>query len=441
MTTFIIIWFGQMVSTIGSRMTVFALTVWAWQVTGSATALALVSFFFFAPSILIAPFAGVLVDRLNRKQLIMLGDLVAGLSTVAILVLHQYDVLQIWHLYLIVAVNGPFTQLQMLAYEASISTIVSKRNYTRAISMGFMLDYGSEIIGPALAGMLYPAIGLIGILSIDLISFAIAISTVVFVTIPQPAITEVGRQSRTNILKEVIFGFRYILARKSLLSLLIFVSLFWFVHDMGDSLYSPMILARTNSNTEVLASLFAAAGVGGVTGALLLSTWGGPKRRIQGLVLGMVGAGTSKIVFGLSQTPLIWIPAQFCSSLNFPWIGSSDRAIWLTKVEPDIQGRILATYLAIARLIPAFGRLLAGPLADWVFEPAMMPEGSLAPIFGGLLGTSSGAGMALLYVICALCMVLIGLGGYAFPAVRYVEDIVPDHDASSLSKGSHTNSM
>ncbi|HBY77691.1 MAG TPA: MFS transporter, partial [Cyanobacteria bacterium UBA11148] len=82
-----------------------------------------------------------------------------------------------------------------------------------------------------------------------------------------------GRQSRTNILKEVIFGFRYILARKSLLSLLIFVSLFWFVHDMGDSLYSPMILARTNSNTEVLASLFAAAGVGGVTGALLLSTW------------------------------------------------------------------------------------------------------------------------------------------------------------------------
>jgi MFS family permease len=431
MRTFLIIWLGQMVSAIGSRMTVFALTLWAWKLTGSATALALVSFFFLAPSIAIAPFAGVIVDRSNRKGLIMLGDTVAGLSTLAILLLHLGGNLQIWHLYLIVAINGLFNQLQVLAYEVSIPMLVSKQHYTRAVSMGSILGYGPEIVGPALAGVLYYVIGFTGILLIDLISFAIAIGTVFVVHIPQPPISEMGRQSRAGIQQELIFGFRYIFAHKSLLALLLLASLFWFAHDIGDSLYSAMILARTGSNAEVLASLEAAAGVGGVTGALLLSTWGGYKRRIHGLLLGMVGAGFSKIVFGLSQTPLNWIPAQFCSSLNFPSIYSCDRAIWMTKVEPDLQGKVFATHITLSRFTPAIGRLLAGPLADYILEPAMMPDGNLAPIFGGMFGIGPGAGMALLYVICALCMLLVGIVGYAFPALRNVEDIVPDHDAKA----------
>lgn len=413
-------------------MTVFAITIWGWELTGSATALALVSFFFLAPSVLIAPFAGVIVDRSNRKLLIMLGDTVAGLCTIAILLLHLIGNLQIWHLYLTFAINGIFSQIQVLAYGVSIPMLVPKQHYTRAISMGSVLGYGSEIIGPALAGVLYYVIGLTGILIVDLISFFIAIGTVLFVHIPQPAVTEAGRQSRAGMNQELVFGFRYIFARKSLLALLLLVSLFCFAHDIGDSLYSPMILARTGSNAEVLASLFAAAGVGGVTGALLLSAWGGSQRRINGLLLGMVGAGLSKIVFGLSQMPLIWIPAQFCSSLNFPLMHSCDRAIWLTKVEPDLQGRVFATHTIISRFTPAIGRLLAGPLADYVLEPAMMPEGNLAPIFGGIFGTGPGAGMALLYVICAVCMLLIGIGGYASPALRNVEDIVSDHDATVI---------
>jgi MFS family permease len=430
--TFIIIWLGQMVSTIGSRMTVFALTLWAWELTGSATALALIGFFFLAPSVAIAPFAGVIVDRSSRKQLMMLSDTVVGFSTLAILLLYLTGNLQIWHLYLVAAINGVCNQVQVLAYGVSIPMLVPKQHYTRAVSMGSILSYGSEIVGPALGAVLYYAIGLTGILIIDLISFLIAISTVLFVHIPQPPVSEIGRQSRAGILHELAFGFRYIFARKSLLALLLLVSLFSFAHDIGDSLYSAMILARTGSNAQVLASLEAAAGVGGVTGALLLSTWGGYKRRIRGLLLGMVGAGLSKIVFGLAQKPLIWIPAQFCSSFNFPLMYSCDRAIWLTKVEPDLQGKVFATHITLSRLTPAIGRLMAGPLADYVLEPAMRPNGTLAPIFGSMFGSGTGAGMALLYVICALCMLLVGLVGYAFPALRDVEDIVPDYDAQQI---------
>ncbi len=418
-----------MISTIGTRMTVFAITLWAWELTGSATALALIGFFYFAASISIAPFAGVIVDRSNRKRLIILGDTVAGLSTIAMLHLHLAGSLQIWHIYLVAVLNGLCSQVQTLAYGVSIPMLVPKQHYTRAISMGSVLSYGSAIIGPALAGTLYSVIGFTGILLIDLTSFIVGISTVFAVQIPQPPVSEAGRQSRAGIFPELAFGFRYIFARKSLLVLLLFWSLFWFAHDISDSLYSPMILARTNSNAEVLASLQAAAGVGGVTGGLLLSVWGGHKRRINGLLLGMVGAGFSKIIFGLSQIPLIWIPAQLCSSFNFPAIYSCERAIWLTKVEPDLQGKVLATHTLISGFSPVVGRLLAGPLADYIFEPAMKPDGNLAAIFGAIFGTSPGAGMALLYVLCALGMLSVGLVGYAFPLIRYVEDIVPDHDA------------
>jgi MFS family permease len=417
-----------MISTIGTRMTVFAITLWAWELTGSATGLALIGFFYFAASVSIAPFAGVIVDRSNRKRLIILGDTVAGLSTVAMLLLHLAGNLEIWHIYLVAILNGLCSQVQTLAYSVSIPMLVPKQHYTRAISMGSVLSYGAEIIGPALAGVLYSVIGFTGILLIDLTSFMVGISTIFAVHIPQPLMSEAGRQSRTGIFPELAFGFRYIFARKSLLALLLLASLFGFAHDIGDSLYSPMILARTNSNAQVLASLQAAAGVGGVTGGLLLSVWGGHKRRIHSLLLGMVGAGFSKIIFGLARIPLIWIPAQFCSSFNFPAISSSDRAIWLTKVEPDLQGKVLATHTLISGFSPAIGRLLAGPLADYIFEPAMKPEGNLAPIFSRIFGTNPGAGMALLYVLCALCMLLVGLVGYAFPVLRHVEDIVPDHD-------------
>lgn len=420
-----------MISTIGTRMTVFAITLWAWELTGSATALALIGFFYFAASISIAPFAGVIVDRSNRKRLIILGDTVAGLSTVAILLLHLAGNLEIWHIYLVAILNGLCSQVQTLAYSVSIPMLVPKQHYTRAISMGSVLSYGAAIIGPALAGVLYSLIGFTGILLIDLTSFIVGISTIFAVHIPQPVISEAGRQSPTGIFPELAFGFRYIFARKSLLALLLLASFFGFAHDIGDSLYSPMILARTNSNAQVLASLQAAAGVGGVTGGILLSVWGGHKRRIHSLLLGMVGAGVSKIIFGLAQIPLIWIPAQFCSSFNFPAISSSDRAIWLTKVEPDLQGKVLASHTLISGFSPAIGRLLAGPLADYIFEPAMKPGGNLAAIFGGMFGSGSGAGMALLYVICSLGMLSVGLVGYAFPLLRDVEDIVPDHDAKA----------
>ncbi|ASC72625.1 putative MFS-type transporter YfiS [Halomicronema hongdechloris C2206] len=151
MRTFIIIWSGQLASTIGSYMTEFALTLWAWEVTGSATALALVGFFSQLPHIPITLVAGLIVDRFNRKHLMMLGDSIAALSTIGIGILFLADSLQIWHLYLAASINGGFGQIQGLAYQTSISSMVPPHQLTRANSMNSAVHYGSAIFGPALA--------------------------------------------------------------------------------------------------------------------------------------------------------------------------------------------------------------------------------------------------------------------------------------------------
>lgn len=425
MQTFIIVWIGQLCSTMGSYMTAFALTLWAWELTGQATTLALVGFFTQMPQFAISLMAGVIVDRSDRKVLIMLGDAIAGLSSLVLLWLYLNGHLQIWHLYATAAVNGASGQIQELAYSASMSLMVPKQQYTRASGMMSALHYGSAIVAPALAGVLFYIISLAGILSIDLITFAIAISTVLFATIPQP-VAPTSNIALPSIKQELIFGCRYLWKQSNLLLLLLAAILFQFAHDLGAALYSPMILARSGNDARVLGSIASAAGIGGVVGAIIVSTWGGTKRRIDGFLLGMVGAGISKTIFGIGQTALIWVPAQFCSSLNFPWMSSSSEAIWMTKIKPDIQGRVFATRSAFILGTSAIATLIAGPLADRVFEPAMTSGGWMANILGGIFGTGTGAGIAVLYTISSLFLMLVGLAGYSLRKLRDVEAIVPD---------------
>lgn len=410
MCIFFVIWLGQLVSTLGNHMSEFALVVWAWEVTGSATALALVGFFYELPQIPIALFAGLLVDRFNRKYLMILGDAIAALSTIAIGIFYLTHSLQIWHIYLAASINGGFGQIQRLAYQTSVSLMVSPAQYTRANSMNSAVHYGSSIVAPAVAGFLYPLIQLPGILLIDLVTFAVAMATILFTHIPQPE----SATSLESIVSQLTFGFRHIWRQPQLKMLLLTSALFWFAHDLGGAVYEPMILARTNGNAQVLASTATAAGVGGVIGAIALSTWNGSKQsnakqQFRGMLLGFMGAGLSKAIFGLGRSPLVWLPAQFCSSLNFPLISSSKQAILMAAVAPELQGKVFAADELLIRLVSAIAALMAGPLADLVLEPARQSDSMFAQILAPAFGSQTGAGIAVLYVLCAIAMLLIGI--------------------------------
>lgn len=416
-----------MVSTIGTAMTQFALTIWAWQLTQEATAIALLTFFYQLPQILIALFAGLMVDRCNRKYLMLLSDTSVALCTGGIGLLYATHHLQVWHLYGLAAAYGCFGQLQTLAYSASISLMVPKQHYTRASSMSSLVNYSSAIVAPALVGSLYGAIGLIGVILIDLITFTVGIATVLRVDIPQPSRSNMAELSRQTVGNQLSWGLRYIFAKPSLLAMTVVFCLFLFAHHMGETLYQPLVLARTGGDVQVLGTVVVAAGVGGVVGALSLTILGGFQDKIRGMVLGFIGAGMGEIILGLGRTPLVWIGAQFISAFHIPLTFGSSYAIWYAKVEPEVQGRVLAAAHTLGLMTGAAASLIAGLLADRVFEPMMRSDGPLSVALAPIVGTDIGAGIALLYVITAICMILVGLGGYAFPALRNAERLLPDH--------------
>jgi len=430
MIGFTVIWIGQMFSLLGTSMTAFAITIWAWEVTQEVTVLTLIGVFSFAPTILMSPIAGALVDRYNRKKIMMTADFAAGLPTIAILLLYVTGNLQVWHLFIAGAIAGTFQAFHFPAYSAAVTMMVKKEQYGRASGMLSIAQFASTIFAPIVAALLLTMIGLEAILIIDIVSFTTAVLMLLLIHIPQPPISEAGRKGMGSIWRQSIYGFRYIYERPSLLGLqLVFFCINLF-GSFGNTVVTPMILARTENNSIILGSVMSAGSVGGLVGAGVLALWGGPKRKVHGILIGMVLVSLfGGLLIGLGRAPYVWALGLFLSIFFIPIVNGSNQAIWQAKVAPDVQGRVFATRLLIAQTSVPIAMLLAGPFADRVFEPGMMAGGNLEPLFGGLVGSGPGAGMALMLLIAGVLGILVGLGAYAFRAVRNAEDILIDHDA------------
>jgi DHA3 family macrolide efflux protein-like MFS transporter len=431
LASFTIVWIGQLVSLLGSAMTWFALTIWAYQVTGRATTLALISFFAFAPTLLLSPLAGVFIDRWNRKLVMMLSDLAAGLGTLAVLILYATGNLQIWHLYVVGLLAGAFQAFQYPAYAAAVTIMVPKEQYTRASGMLEMAGSASTVFAPLLAGILLNITGIVAVMTIDVATFLFALGTLSLVRIPQPPITEEGRRGRGSIWKESVYGFRYVYERSGLFGLQTLFAVGNLVEYTGFTLIAPMILARTGSDELALGSVQSVGAIGALIGGILLSVWGGAKRRIHGVLIGWTLSSLGMLVMGLSHTLPAWIVASFLFAFFEPIVNGSVQAIWQVKVAPDVQGRVFATQLLVSQITMPLAMLLAGPLADRFFEPAMMPGGKLAGTFGWLVGIGPGAGMALLIASAGILGMVIPLMGYAIRVVRDVESTLPDYDTTA----------
>lgn len=431
---FSIVWFGQVISVIASSMTTFGMTLWMYKQTESATAMAVMQVAFITPFLLLSPIAGALVDRHSRKLMMMVSDLGAVVSTAAILVLYLMGRLEFWHLYIAAAINGIGNTFQKPAYTATISTMMPKEQYGRANGMMELLRSGPDVLAPAIAGGLL-AITFHGlfdsfalILLIDLLTFFLAIGTLLVVYIPQPPKTAQGHHAQGNLFKESIFGFKYIIERPSLFG----IQLLYLVGNLfvvtGYFVYAPMILARTGQDSLIYGSVQTAGALGGLGGGLIMSAWGGFKRRIHGVLIGWMLFGFSIMIFGLGTSTFMWIPAMVLFSLSVALVNTSGQSIWQTKVAPDLQGRVFASRTLISWFTRPIGPILGGALADYVMEPAMQSSTALARIFGPFFGTGPGSGMSLLIFFTSFGVILVGLCGYCLPTIRSMEDILPDHD-------------
>jgi len=232
------------------------------------------------------------------------------------------------------------------------------------------------------------------------------------------------------MLKEAIYGFRYIFRRKSLLHLLLFFLALNLVIGLAFNVFDPYILERTGNNSAYLGYVRSAAAIGAVVGGLLVSLWGGFKRKMKSILLGEALTGvTAMICFGVVRSLPFWILTAGVGSIFGPFVNGASQSIWQAKVAPDVQGRVFSARRMIAFGIGPVVPVLAGLLADHVTEPAMTSATWLSRTFGWLVGTTPGSGMALQFVIAGVLYVAIVLCVFVFvPSIRNLEDRLPDHD-------------
>jgi DHA3 family macrolide efflux protein-like MFS transporter len=429
MIGFTIVCLGQIVSVLASSMTGFALTIYVFEQTSQATALGIMTTSFIAPFLIFSPIAGALVDRYNRKLMMMISDLTAGLGTVAVLILFATDSLQIWHFYIVNVFIGVGTTFQWPAYASAMSTMIPKEQLGRANGLMSLVNSGPGVVAPLLAGALLPYIGITGILLIDATTFIVAIGALLLVDIPNPERTLEGQAGEGGLLKEATYGFQYIFKRPSLIYLQILLLLSNIFIGFRNTLMAPMILSRTGNDSLVFGSVQSAAAIAAVGGGLLMSAWGGFKRRITGLLLGWGMYFVFGIfLMGLGRDLRVWIPASVVASVMAILGSTSANALWQSKVAPDVQGRVFSARRLIAWVPEPVTPLIAGPLADFVMEPAMSSGGGMAEAFGWMVGNEAGAGMSLLIILCSFGGMIALASGFIIPAVRNVEDILPDHD-------------
>lgn len=426
MRTFVIIWLGQLVSLIGTAMGQFALTIWVWQETGQATSLALMAFFSFAPVVLLSPFAGAVVDRFNRKIVMMLSDVGAGLASIVLVMLLSHDALLLWHLYALAVWTSAFSAFQFPAYSAAISSMLPKEQYTRASGMLSMAESGSSIAAPVLAGALLAIIGIRGVLAIDIITFVIALATLAWVHIP--SLLPDDKQT-LSFWQDSIFGFQYIFKHKPLFAVQMVFLAANLLSSFSFFMIPALILARTASDEMMLASVQLAMGVGGVCGGLLLTWWGGPRKKIHGVLVSMMLSGLfGSLLMGISRQPFYWMLAGFMTMATIAVMNGSNQALWQSKVPLALQGRVFAARRLLAQLSGPPALVLAGLLADRFFEPAMQPAGMLADSFGWLVGVGAGAGIGLMCALTGLLELIVITIAYTIPIITKVDTLLPDND-------------
>ncbi len=429
MFAFIIVWLGQIISILASGMSGFALNIWLFQQTRSATMMGIGFVCFILPFLLLSPIAGVMVDRYNRKLMMMVSDLAAVTATAGILILQANGNLQVWHLFAANVLYGLGNTFQWPAYSAAISTMVKKEQYGRANGLMSLMEAGPGVLAPILAGALLPLMGLTGLLLIDVTTFFIAIGALLVVHVPQPEKTVEGQKEKGNIWKEAAYGFTYIFKRPSLLGLQMIFFFGNLFSGIGFTVFTPMILLRTNDSSIALGSVNSAMAIGGVVGGLIMSAWGGFKKRSYGVLLGWIGTGVLMALFGFSTTLAFWIPFAVAWSLVGPLVNTSNQSLWQAKVAPDIQGRVFSARRLIAWFTQPISPIIAGVMADQWLEPSMTSGTSgLSTLFKSWVGTEPGSGMALLFIFCGLAAAMIGLSGYFFRPIRNAESILPDHD-------------
>lgn len=416
---FILVWLGQLVSLLGSSVSNFALNVWLYQQSGSVTQLSFLILLTTFPIVITSPFAGALIDRYNRRWVMIISDSGAALITVTVVFLLVTKQIHIWHMYFATAISSIFSTFQWPAYNATVTMLVPKKYLGRASGMIQLSQAIGQLFSPILSGILLGVIHLSGIFILDLSSFLFALTTLLLVRFP-PHQEAQSQKNRISLLEEIAYGFRYLTARSGLLALLLFFASGNFFTGILSVLTYPLILSF--ASPEELGTIASIGGIGMVTGSLLVSAMGGGRENYINIVFYfMLLNGFSMIVAGSYPSVFLIAIAAFLFFMGFPFINSSVQVIFQKEVALDVQGRVFSLTNTISASCLPLACIVAGPLADKIFEPLMRVNGPLARTIGQLIGTGVGRGIGLMFIVLGILTISMTIIAYRYDPLRLVE--------------------
>ena len=422
--TFYTLIITQIISLIGSRMTGIALGIQIYNDTGETGPLLIAAFFGELPGMLGNSVSGWVADRLDRRQVIMLSDAGQALATGFLLVAFLMGSFQLWHLYLMMFVQGVFSTMQGAASQAAVTMLVPETMRDRANGIrgvGFPL---AGIVAPVLAGLLFGIVGVVGVMAVDLITFFIAIIVISRIHIPQPVQSAESEAAAGVWWRELSGGWRFLWQRRVLLGMIVYVSFIYFLINGPLELVTPYIIALTGSE-ELLGVLLGALNLGAFAGATFIAVWGGIRQRVRLIMLGFLLHGVLLIVYGVVREPWQLGLAAVALMFPLPMIGALMATILQNKTPPDMQGRVFGINDQLGMLLTPFSFLITAWVVDNVLEPAVgQPEWA---IVAPLVGNVPGAGMGLVMVVIGVVIIVTTL--LVYPAVRHLEHDLPNYEA------------
>jgi len=367
---FFTIWFGQSFSMLGSHLVGFAFVWYLTEQTGSATILTLGTLMQVLPSVIISPFAGALVDRWNRKLVLVLFDSITALFTLFVALMFVFENAQIWHIMLAMFVRSACGQFQWAAMTASTTLMVPKRHLSRVAGANQSLQGIMNILGPALGAFLIAALPMQGVLFIDVSTAFLAVIPLFFFTIPQPIRNGTKampkRPEKTSVFQDLAEGWKYVTGWPALMAIILLAMLINFLINPAFSLLPLVVTEHFNKGAYELGFINSAFGIGTILGGLTLSAWGGFKNRILTSLAALTVSGGAVLLVGVAPPNGYFLALAGMALFGFlnPMINGPLFAVMQAKVEPEIQGRVFSFLHAGAAFASPLGLAIAGPVAD-----------------------------------------------------------------------------
>ena len=398
---FFILWAGQALSLVGSAVVQFALIWWLTQETGSATILATASLVGFIPQIFLGPFVGVLVDRWSRRWTMFLADSMIAAATVVLAYLFWIEAIQIWHVMALLFIRSLGSAFHFPAMQASTSLMVPKEQLTRIQGINQVLEGSLNIIGAPLGALFLALLPMQGVLAIDIVTALFAIVPLLFIRVPQPEVPqdEASAGKKSSFWTEMRQGLSYVWAWPGILILMGLAMMVNFILTPAIVMLPLLVTQHFSGSAWELSIIESTFGIGIIVGGIVLSAWGGFKKRVITTLTGLIGLGLGFALIGLAPANLFWlaVAGAFLTGGMIAITNGPVRAIFQAAIAPEMQGRVLTLLGSLSTAMTPIALILAGPLVDLV-------------------------GIRPWFIVGGLGTLAVGISGFFIPALLTVED-------------------